>query len=212
MLKQLATSLTLLSLSLPALAEVQIKAVEEIVVMAIDGQEIRQHLFCNKEKTYTVDDGQHTISVQYKQLFNPLYTSHEVVKSDIVTLTTGHLTAGQYQLVLINPPQDVDAAKKFAEQPILGLKDAQGHIIAQQIDVGSKAKSWLNRGIFSSVLDLRQDSEQQPEVNAQQATIPVQQVKTDTLSKDQQLIELWKTATPQERQKFTAWLGEQAVK
>lgn len=225
MFKQLAASIALISLSLSTFAEVIVKAPEEIIVVAINDQEIRNSLFSGKDKVYKLDDGQHKISVQYKQLFNPLYTTHEVVRSGIVTLSTGQLSNGQYELVLINPPQDVDQGKAFAEQPVIGLRNAQGQVVAQQAGANSKAKSWFGSGFLGSVLDLREDKEDTSVASGapiaalpatpQPATTVAISTNTATVSasgRDQQLIELWKNATPQERQRFTAWLAEQASK
>lgn len=213
MLRQLVIGVVFGGLSFSALAQVMIKVPEEIVILAIDEQEVKHSLFSGKEKIYRLDAGQHRIALQYKQLFNPSYITHEIVKSGIVNLDTGHLSDGQYDLVLIDAPKDVDSAKKFAEQPILGLKNQVGQIIAQQTGASGQAKPWLAGGMFASVFDVRteKNSSMQNTVAASVATIE-SSTSNQNSSKDVQLIELWKNATAQERQRFTAWLAEQAAK
>jgi hypothetical protein len=112
-------------------------------------------------------------------------------------------------------------------------------LIAKQTGASSKAKPWLSNSIFGSVLDLRSKDDEQKNVSNQSSMIaskstqnitatnqsnqqlasgavttttvqPVTQNAT-TSGKAQQLIQLWQSATPQERQKFTAWLAEQAT-
>lgn len=214
MLRQLGIGLILGGLSFSVLAQVIIKVPEEIVVLAIDDQELKQSLFSGNDKIYRLDSGQHRIALQYKQLFNPSYITHDIVKSGVVTLDTGHLSDGQYDLVLIDAPKDLDSAKKFAEQPTLALKNQTGQTVAQQTGAGSQAKSWLAGGIFTSVFDVRTEKNaavQNPELKPVTTAIPSPSHQGQQ-SKDIQLIELWKNATAQERQRFTAWLAEQAAK
>ena len=109
---------------------------------------------------------------------------------------------------------DLDSAKKFAEQPTLALKNQAGQTVAQQTGAGSQAKSWLAGGIFTSVFDVRTEKNaavQNPELKPVTTAIPSPSHQGQQ-SKDIQLIELWKNATAQERQRFTAWLAEQAAK
>ncbi len=229
MLKHSIIAVALAACSVPALAQVVVQAPEEIVVVAIDDQEIRGGLFRGEKNIYQLDAGQHSISVKYQQIFYHLSGEHDVLKSNIVTLNQVDLKDGEkYQLALLNPPQDFEAGKQFAKQPTVALKNQSGQIVAQQTGANSEAKPWFSKGIFTNVFDLRQD-----ETAAQAATTTSQAVQPEATttavaatttvvessapvaqaarSKDQLLIELWKKASPQERQKFTAWLAEQAA-
>ena len=226
MLKQLVVGMLGVACSIPVFAEVLVQAPEQLVVVAINDQEVRGGLFGGRANTYKIDAGQHQIAVKYQELFEENYINHDIVRSGIVTLSTGQLTDGQtYQLVLINPPKNHDEAKAFADQPVVGLKDAQGNLVAQQTGANAKQKPWFGSSLFGSdrTVDLRQDKPVAAApvavIAAEPAAASVKAVPSGPVStlaaaqsRDQQLIELWKAATPQERQKFSAWLAEQAAK
>lgn len=211
--------------SMPVWADVLVQVPEQLIMVAINDQEVRSGLFNGKNNTYKLDAGSHQISVKYQELFEENYINHDIVRSNIVTLNTGNLKDGQtYQLVMVNPPKDHESAKKFAERPVIGLKDSQGNLIAQQEGASSKAKPWFGASLFNvsgdRTVDLRQEQKAIAPVTAVKAQeiVTVDSVVTPVASvaaaqaKDQQLIDLWKSATPQERQKFAAWLAEQASK
>lgn len=207
-------------------ADVTVTAPEEIDVVAINDQEIRGGLFGGQEKSYKLDAGTHNISVRYKQLFDHRSGEHDVLKSDIVTLNQVQLQDGQnYQLALVGAPSNFDEGKAFAAQPTIGVENAQGQLIAKQTGANSKAKPWLSNGIFGSVMDLRNKDKSQNNVSSQSSmlsntsttqnvsavNVSTMQTQLASSGKAQQLIELWQSATPQERQKFSAWLAEQAA-
>lgn len=218
-------------------ADVMITAPEEIDVVAINDQEISGGLFSASENRYKLDAGVHNISVRYKQLFEHRTGEHDVLKSDIVTLNQVQLQDGQnYKLTLVGAPSNFEEGKTFAEQPTVGVENAQGQLIAKQIGANSKAKPWLSKGLFGSVMDVRSKDDEPKNVSTQSSMISAQTVKavsplTQNVAavsttkiqaqpvtqnavasgKAQQLIQLWQSATPQERQKFTAWLAEQAT-
>ena len=207
-------------------ADVMITAPEEIDVVAINDQEISGGLFSASENRYKLDAGVHNISVRYKQLFEHRTGEHDVLKSDIVTLNQVQLQDGQnYKLTLVGAPSNFEEGKTFAEQPTVGVENAQGQLIAKQIGANSKAKPWLSKGLFGSVMDVRSKDDEPKNVSTQSSMISAQTAKTvppavqtqpvtqnaTASGKAQQLIQLWLSATPQERQKFTAWLAEQAA-
>ena len=207
-------------------ADVMLIAPEEIDVVAINDQEISGGLFSARENSYKLDAGVHNISVRYKQLFEHRTGEHDVLKSDIVTLNQVKLQDGQnYKLTLVGAPSNFEEGKTFAEQPTVGVENAQGQLIAKQIGANSKAKPWLSKGLFGSVMDLRSKDDEPKNVSTQSSMISAQTAKTvppavqtqpvtqnaTASGKAQQLIQLWQSATPQERQKFTAWLAEQAA-
>ena len=207
-------------------ADVMLIAPEEIDVVAINDQEISGGLFSARENSYKLDAGVHNISVRYKQLFDHRTGEHDVLKSDIVTLNQVQLQDGQnYKLTLVGAPSNFEEGKTFAEQPTVGVENAQGQLIAKQIGANSKAKPWLSKGLFGSVMDLRSKDDEPKNVSTQSSMISAQTAKTvppavqtqpvtqnaTASGKAQQLIQLWQSATPQERQKFTAWLAEQAT-
>lgn len=228
MSKKVMLSAVLLAMTASASADVLITTPEEIIVVSINDQEIRGGLFGGHKNTYRLEAGGHQIAVKYQQIFEENYINHDVVRSGIVKLDTGILKDGEtYQLVLVNAPQDHDAAKKFAQQPSIGLKNAAGTVVAQQTGASTRSQPWLSSllGDGKTEVDVRGtkiDASKQV-IPAAQPIAQVQAAQTNSAdtpvasvvasnAKDQQLIELWKTASAQERQKFMAWLAEQASK
>lgn len=222
MYKQLVAGVLGVACSVSIFAEVLVQAPEQLIVVAINEQEIRGGILGGRESNFKLDAGQHQISVKYQEFFEENYINHDIVRSNIVTLATGALVDGQtYQLVLINPPKNHDEAKAFAQQPVIGLKDAQGNLVAKQEGANTKAKPWFGANLFngSDAVDLRENKpvaqpapvQVVPTTVAAKAEAPIASLAA-AQTKDQQLIQLWKNATAQERQKFTAWLAEQASK
>lgn len=238
MSKKIMLGTVLLAMTVSASADVLVTTPEEIIVVSVNDQEIRGGLFGGNKNTYRLEAGGHQIAVKYQQIFEENYINHDVVRSGIVKLDTGVLKDGEtYQLILVNAPQDHDAAKKFAQQPTIGLKNSAGTIVAQQTGASTRSQPWLSSllGNDDSEIDVRStkiDASKQaipaavpvveqgqtvaaassiPVITPIVKTAPVASI-TAANAKDQQLIDLWKTASAQERQKFMAWLAEQVSK
>ena len=204
-----------------ACADVMLNAPEEIIIVAIDDQELRGGLFRGKNTAYKLDGGTHNIAVKYEQIFYHNSGDHDVLRSNIVTLNNVSLKNGvQYRLSLVNPPKTFEQGENFAKQPTIAIVNSQGQVIAQQTGASSQAKSWFGNKLFGGSYDVRQNPVQSTNTitsKTQPTTVPaVTATATSTVSpnatiksRDQQLIEIWQNATPLERQKFTAWLGSQ---
>ena len=213
-----------LMMSGAAFSAVIITAPEEIKIVAVNDQEVNTGLFRSANNQYKVDAGESLISVRYTQYFEHLNGEHDIVKSGVVTLKTPLLKNGEnYRLDLVNAPASFEAAKKYAEQPVIALMDNNKQILVQKSDANTEQKPWLGQGIFAKVTDLTQKKStpvnQPAPVYTQAAVIsgaalPVSlnsSVSTHSANTaDQQLIQLWKNANKAERQKFMAWLAEQA--
>lgn len=226
--KKFIVATMLAIVAFPVWAEVIIQSAEDVVVVAIDDQEIRSNLLQGNQNSYKVDAGQHSISVRYRQIFNHLSGDHDVLKSNVVTLNQVELREGQsYQLSWVDAPEEFELAKTYVLSPTIALKNTAGQVVAQQAGISSKAKPWFSNGLFSAVTDLTTEKKAEPKTSAtSQASVntqavPSSQVRNSTqtglkenaqIGKDQQLIELWQSASTQERQKFAAWLAEQAAK
>ncbi|WP_173910658.1 DUF2057 family protein [Acinetobacter sp. Marseille-Q1618] len=206
-------------------AAVTITAPEEIVVLAVNDQEVNTGIFRTKKNEYKVDAGQVAVSVRYQQYFEHLNNEHDILKSGVVTITAPNLQDGKtYKLNLVNAPQDFDAAKKYAEQPTIALYDQNNQMIVQQTGANNEAKPWLSGGIFGRVFDLTtsKKAENQPApvyANAPQAVATtntnvttatnLSSTNTNLNSADQQMIQIWQKASKAERQRFMSWLAEQ---
>ena len=105
-----------LFLSGSVFSAVTITAPEEIVILAVNGQEVNNGLLASKKNNYQVDPGNLTVNVRYREYFEHLNGEHDIVKSGVVTLQATELKDNQsYVLGLVNAPKSFEAAKKYAE-------------------------------------------------------------------------------------------------
>lgn len=203
-----------------AFSAVTISAPEEIKILAVNDQEVNTGLFRAKNNQYKVDAGTSNISVRYTQYFEHLNGEHDIVKSSVVTIRTPILQdGGEYRLELVNAPENFEAAKKYAEQPIVALFDKNNEMLVQQVGANTEPKPWLAQGIFSKTTDLTQKKtalQNQPApvytpaaVQSKVVAVPSSESPSGVTA-DQQLIQLWQKANKAERQKFMSWLAEQA--
>lgn len=212
-----------LLLSSSVFSAVTITAPEEIVILAVNGQEVNNGLIPSKKNNYQVDPGNLTINVRYREYFEHLNGEHDIVKSGVVTIQTTDLKDNQtYNLGLVNAPKDFSQAKKFAEQPTVALYDQSKKLVVQQTGANNEAQPWFSgNSLLARTLDLTQKNKnnvvnQPAPVYAASTTnvAPVAVTATTVVSgniktTDQQLVELWQKASKAERQKFMAWLAGQ---
>ena len=212
-----------LLLSSSVFSAVTITAPEEIVILAVNGQEVNNGLIPSKKNNYQVDPGNLTLNVRYREYFEHLNGEHDIVKSGVVTIQTTDLKDNQtYNLALVNAPKDFSQAKKFAEQPTVALYDQSKKLVVQQTGVNNEAQPWFSgNSLLARTLDLTQKNKnnvvnQPAPVYAASTTnvAPVAVTATTVVSgniktTDQQLVDLWQKASKAERQKFMAWLAGQ---
>ncbi|QIO05786.1 DUF2057 family protein [Acinetobacter shaoyimingii] len=200
-------------------AAVTIVAPEEIVVMQINDQDVNAG-FLRKQKSYQVQSGAVTLQVRYQQYFDHGNNQHDVLKSGSLNLTAQNLQdQHSYTLKLINPPKDFEQAKKYLDHPVIALLDQQQIIVAQQDSVNFQEKRGLSELLHLNFERNRSDAivqSQQSNPNTktiENASIQDHQASNKSnisnLTRDQQLIELWRKSSKVERQKFMTWLAEQ---
>lgn len=209
-----------LMLSGSVFAAVTLSAPEEIVVLAVNDQEVNSGLI-RKKNEYQVDPGQTAVSVRYQQYFEHLNGEHDILKSGVVTITAPDLKDGQnYKLALVGAPNNFDDAKKYAEQPTIAILDNNNRLVVQQTGANTEAKPWFGSGVFGRVIDLTSSNKAPVNQPAPVYTAPSQAVVSNALPKsvpavtnsnaaDQQLIQIWQKASKAERQKFMTWLADQ---
>lgn len=212
-----------LLLSSSVFSAVTITAPEEIVILAVNGQEVNNGLIPSKKNNYQVDPGNLTVNVRYREYFEHLNGEHDIVKSGVVTIQTTDLKDNQtYNLALVNAPKDFSQAKKFAEQPTVALYDQSKKLVVQQTGANNEAQPWFSgNSLLARTLDLTQKNKNNvvnqpaPVYAASTKNVaPVAVTATTVVSgniktTDQQLVELWQKASKAERQKFMAWLAGQ---
>lgn len=185
----------ILTCSAPIYAAVSISVPEDLKIMAINNQEVNQGLLI-KDRQYQLPEGVQNITLRYQAFFQHQDNSHDVLKSDVFTLTTPYLAEGAYILKLINPPQDFSAAQLYKKQPIVGLYDQNQQLVVEQKADYIQAKPRLTATSVN----------RKPIVDS-----PVTaNTSTHINNRDAQLIQLWQQASTTERQKFMQWLAEQS--
>lgn len=201
---------------------VTISTPEEIVILAVNDQEVNAGLLRTKKNDFKIDAGNTSISMRYQQYFEHLSGEHDILKSGVVTIQAPNLQDGQsYKLALVNAPTNFDDAKKYAEQPTIALYDKNNQLVVQQTGANNEAKPWLTGGLFGRTFDLTQkkNTNQPAPVYASSttvaqssnvvSTVAVAPVSNSVNSADQQLIQLWQKASKAERQKFMSWVATQ---
>lgn len=201
---------------------VTISTPEEIVILAVNDQEVNAGLLRTKKNDFKIDAGNTSISMRYQQYFEHLSGEHDILKSGVVTIQAPNLQDGQsYKLALVNAPTNFDDAKKYAEQPTIALYDKNNQLVVQQTGANNEAKPWLTGGLFGRTFDLTQkkNTNQPAPVYASSTTVAqssnvasavtVAPISNSANSADQQLIQLWQKASKAERQKFMSWVATQ---
>lgn len=211
-----------LMMSSSIFAAATISVPEEIVLLAVNDQEINTGILTTRKNEYKVDAGSITLNVRYQQYFEHLNGEHDILKSGVVTIQAPHLQDGQpYRLALVNPPQSFEAAKIYATQPTIAIYDKNNQLLVQQTGANNQQKPWLTGSVFARTFDLTQkNNNNQPAAVYAQKVSAVQAIaapivaqpnisKAVSSSADQQLIQMWQHASKAERQRFMSWLAEQ---
>lgn len=196
-----------------------ITAPDDIIVIGINDQVIKSSLL-KKTKEYKVNPGRLSLSVRYQGYFEDNLNHHDIVKSDILRLDIPEIQDNQrYVLKLINPPKDHDDAKKYAEQPQIGLFNENNQKVVQELKVSNQPKSSILGGLFGNSVDLTQvgstsmdyQIDSRPVQKANSSTVAQGEIaqNSNSQSLDQTMIQVWQKASKAERQKFMIWLAEQ---
>lgn len=187
-----ALSLSIIGLCTTPLvwADAEISVPENVIVLAIDGQETgNTGFFSRKHTTYTLPAGEHTLTARYDRLF-PNSNNDDVVRSNGVTIRAVLADRQVYTLGWQPNPDTYEDAVAFVKQPTLTITSTNGTVVASE-----KGAIAPNKSILSSLaqgLDHITTG-----INTPQNT-PLEQLKTS-----------WQQASTEERKNFRTWIDQQ---
>lgn len=207
--------------STQVLAEVTLNVANNTVVTAINGQEVKNGLFSNPQKTFRLAPGKHVITAKYTRLYDLRGDNHDVLRSSNISVPVELADNQTYVLDMLGQPEDYNAAKQYIKQPTLAVLQGKQVIASQQDNASNNASIFSGLGtalggVFggnSKALDANQQTINA--LNNQSGTTvaalnqPVVTTTTtvnassDTLD---QFMQLWLKATPAERDKIRQWV------
>ncbi|MGP1607750.1 MAG: DUF2057 family protein [Moraxella sp.] len=214
-MRKLSSSMLLAFLACYALgasADVKLSIEDNVKVIAINGQEIKNSPFLPTKQQFTLEPGRHVITARYDRLFDLTHNSHDYLKSGNITLSVDLQDNQSYQLIMPNQPSVYSQAKEYAKAPTLALAQ-NGKIIAQESQ-SEKQEGILSSlsGLFGRDRDKAVQANQKvvaavqnpasPSSNTSSATTSV---KTNTLDS---FMQLWLNASEEEREKIRQWVAK----
>ncbi|WP_115718029.1 DUF2057 family protein [Gallaecimonas mangrovi] len=171
---------SLLALSVFALSAhaAEVKLADAVYVYQADNTEFKNYLW-HKTDHITLSPGKHQLKVSYSWIFPDGFESNTKVETDPHWITIDIPTDGNY---LLTTPKliDVDAAKKWRENPHYLLETIKGHQLAALT----------------------------PRPDAPPKQLPSDPVKAQNMA-EQQLKYWWSQADADTRQRFEQWLKSQ---
>lgn len=202
-------------------AQVTLNVADNTVVTAINGQEVKNGLFSNPQKTFKLSPGKHVITAKYNRLYELRGDNHDVLRSSNISVPVELADNQTYVLDMLGQPQDYNAAKEYVKQPTLAVLQGKQVIASQQANASN------NGGIFSGLStalggvfggNSKALEANQQTINAlgtasstsvagiNQSTNPTATLSTaNTLD---QFMQLWLNATPAERDKIRQWVQQ----
>lgn len=205
----------MITTSMPALAQVTLNVGDNTVVTAINGQEVKNGLFSEPQRTFNLQAGKHVITAKYTRLYELRGDNHDVLRSSNISLPVELQDGQTYNLVMANQPNDYQSAKDYVKQPTLAITQGST-VIASQQATGVGGGSGLLTGIGSAIGGIfgggnKAIESNQQAINALEgkspntiaAIQPTTVSSTDTLD---QFMNLWLKATPAERDKIRQWV------
>lgn len=215
--------------ALPTFAQAAVTLLvdDNIKVTAINGQEIKQSAFKPLTKSFTLEPGKHVITAKYDRLFDLRRDEHDYLRSGNVSVAAELQDNQTYTLVMPGQPNDYPAAKEYAQNPTLAVRNGN-NVIASQKGTSSEGSGIFGSltkavgGIFGS--NDAQMANQQAIASLEQTgtvnnanTVAIPAIQTSTTqvvsaannaSTLDQFMQLWLKATPEERTKIRQWIKD----
>lgn len=201
--------------ALGASADVKLSIEDNVKVIAINGQEIKNSPFLPTKQQFTLEPGRHVITARYDRLFDLTHNSHDYLKSGNITLSVDLQDNQSYQLIMPNQPSVYSQAKEYAKAPTLALAQ-NGKIIAQESQsekqegilsslsglFGRDKAVQTNQKVVAAVQNPASPSSNTSAINTSSATTSA---KTNTLDS---FMQLWLNASEEEREKIRQWVAK----
>jgi uncharacterized protein YccT (UPF0319 family) len=176
----LSLGLAGLSTSTPLWADAEVAVPENVIVLAIDGQETgNSGFFSRKLTTYKLPAGEHTITGRY-----------DVIRSNGVMIRATLSDQQVYTLSWLPEPKTQEDAEAFIKKPTLIITAEGGKVIASQQGVIAPSKSIIST-VVNGLGQLTGNN-----------TPPVTAL--------QQMQSSWQQATPEQKKQFRQWMDQQA--
>lgn len=207
----LFTAMLLSFASGSTLANVTLNIGDNVVVTAINGQEVKNGLFSEPQRKFDLQAGKHVITAKYSRLYELRGDNHDVLRSSNISLPVELADNQSYDLVMANQPEDYNQAKEYVKKPTLAIVQ-NGKIVANQQAVNGGSTGLFGGlggaigGIFGKSNAIEANQQAISAISSNQS--PNNQTvsrSTDTLD---QFMDLWLKATPAERDKIRQWVAK----
>jgi uncharacterized protein YccT (UPF0319 family) len=191
-----ALSLGLAGLSTSTLlwADAKVAVPENVIVLAIDGQETgNSGFFAKKLTTYKLPAGEHTITARYDGVFAVTNSDNDdIVRSNGVTIRATLTDKQVYNLGWQPEPKTHEDALEFIKQPTLVIRAASGNIVASQLGAVAPTTSLIG-GVIHGI-----------------DRIASSIVPTSSITPLQQLQTTWQQANSEQKEQFRIWINQKA--
>lgn len=213
-LQKLAFVGLITTVSLPVTAEVTLNVDENIVVTAINGQEIKTGLFSEPQRKFNLQAGKHVITAKYHRLYELRGDNHDVLRSVNISLPVELVDNQNYQLVMVGQPEYYEQAKEYAKKPTLAVMQGKQILASQQADGGNHGSIFSGLGstlggMFGGGSKAVQSNQQAISALEGKSTNVVPAIQSPTTDNTlDQFMQLWLKATPAEREKIRQWVQQ----
>lgn len=200
--------------SLSVMAEVTLNVDENIVVTAINGQEIKTGLFSEPQRKFNLQAGKHVITAKYHRLYELRGDNHDVLRSVNISLPVELVDNQNYQLVMVGQPEYYEQAKEYAKKPTLAVMQGKQILASQQADGGNHGSIFSGLGstlggMFGGGSKAVQSNQQAISALEGKSTNVVPAIQSPTTDNTlDQFMQLWLKATPAEREKIRQWVQQ----
>jgi uncharacterized protein YccT (UPF0319 family) len=173
-------------------ADAEISVPENVIVLAIDGQDTgNTGFFARRLTTYRLPTGEHTITARYDGVFAVTNSDNDdIVRSNGVTLRTTLSDQQIYTLGWQPEPKTHEEALALVKQPTLIIRASSGSVVASQQGAVMPSTSLLG-GVIKGIDRLAGSVVPYP------STTPLKQLELS-----------WQQASTEQKEQFRNWINQ----